>query len=213
MCIFWRNPNNSNIEYRLIDLDNGKKLSPILLEMLTDDLPQLLQNLLVGVERAIGRIPINNLSFPIQTKTSGRGAASTATAITASADNGNVLNAINANDILVSGEDCLRDVEEDVNSNSKNVISSGLETNTKITLSYSPKCALKRSEQITENNFLNNKYILRKYSTKFDNTPTPSMEDSTAKHPLFCLGNTFPHIDSDEENSSDDQRHISIDSG
>lgn len=182
--------------------------------MLTDDLPQLLQNLLVGVERAIGRIPINNLSFPIQTKTSGRGAASIATA-SITADNGNVLNAINANDILVSGEDC-RDVEEDVNSNSKNVIPSGLETNTKSTLSYSPKCALKRSEQITKNNFLNNKYILRKYSTKFDgncNTPTLTMEDSSAKHPLFCLGNTFPHIDSDEENSSDDQRHTSLDSG
>ncbi|KAL5293349.1 PLEKHG4 family protein [Megaselia abdita] len=213
VCIFWRNPNNSNIECRLIDLDNGKKLSPILLEMLTDDLPQLLQNLLVGVERAIGRIPINNLSFPIQTKTSGRGAASTATA-TITADNGNVLNAINANDILVSGED----EDEDVNSNStsKIVIKSGLETNTKITLSYSPKCALKRSEQITKNNFLNNKYILRKYSTKLDGgsqPSTPTMEDPSSKHPLFCLGNTFPHIDSDEENSSDDQRRISIDSG
>lgn len=184
--------------------------------MLTDDLPQLLQNLLVGVERAIGRIPINNLSFPIQTKSYGRGAGSVASAGTAGTDNGNVLNAINGNDILVTGEDC-RDAEEDMNSNSKNVIPSGLETNTKTTLLYSPKCALKRSEQITKNNFLNNKYILRKYSNKFDgnssSAPTTPTDESSARHPLFCLGNTFPHIDSDEENSSDDQRRISLDSG
>lgn len=199
--------------------------------MLTDDLPQLLQNLLVGVERAIGRIPINNLSFPIQTKTSGRGAtaatsSSLAAAAGATVDTGNVLNTINANDILVSGEDFCRDVEEDsngnsstVNSNGRNVIPNGSETNTKISLSYSPKCALKRSEQITKNNLLNNKYLLRKYSTKFDGgtgsgtVPTTPIDEGSAKHPLFCLGNTFPHIDSDEENSSDDQRQISLDSG
>ncbi|XP_055619314.1 uncharacterized protein LOC129764351 [Toxorhynchites rutilus septentrionalis] len=53
----------SPVVYR--QLDPGKDpITPLAVEMLAEDLPTLLQNLLVGIERAIYRVPLEELSFP-----------------------------------------------------------------------------------------------------------------------------------------------------
>ncbi|GAB0100254.1 pleckstrin homology domain-containing family G member 4B isoform X5 [Sergentomyia squamirostris] len=53
----------SGITYRCLGLQQAA-LSPLAIEMLADDLPQLLQSLLVGVERVICRLPLDDLIFP-----------------------------------------------------------------------------------------------------------------------------------------------------
>lgn len=220
LCAVWRTPATvfgSTVQSRTIDYSNSY-LSPLSLEMLSDELPQLLQNLLVGVERAIGRISLTDLSFP--------------TGLTAAHD-------ISAFDTILYG------IDETVTTTTTSLASTTSATlmNDK-NLPNSPKCALKRSELITKNKMLNNKYLLRRLSGKQDNgscnvqttsmttnscrvggsnesassddsqtttntitTPTPT----TSFMPLFCLGNSFPHIDSDEEVNPDEKQTIEMD--
>uniref|UniRef100_A0A182WLP3 Uncharacterized protein n=1 Tax=Anopheles minimus TaxID=112268 RepID=A0A182WLP3_9DIPT len=52
-----------SIVYRRLDPIRDP-VTPLAVEMLTEDLPALLQNLLVGIERAISRVPLEDLSFP-----------------------------------------------------------------------------------------------------------------------------------------------------
>uniref|UniRef100_A0A4Y0BMR3 DH domain-containing protein n=2 Tax=Anopheles funestus TaxID=62324 RepID=A0A4Y0BMR3_ANOFN len=52
-----------SIVYRRLDPIRDP-ITPLAVEMLTEDLPALLQNLLVGIERAISRVPLEDLSFP-----------------------------------------------------------------------------------------------------------------------------------------------------
>lgn len=63
LCAVWRSPANSEIVYRTLD-PYRDSLTPIALEMLADELPQLLQSLLIGVEHAINRVPLDVLTFP-----------------------------------------------------------------------------------------------------------------------------------------------------
>uniref|UniRef100_A0A182MH95 Uncharacterized protein n=1 Tax=Anopheles culicifacies TaxID=139723 RepID=A0A182MH95_9DIPT len=52
-----------SIVYRRLDPIRDP-VTPLAVEMLTEDLPALLQNLLVAIERAISRVPLEDLSFP-----------------------------------------------------------------------------------------------------------------------------------------------------
>uniref|UniRef100_A0A182K9J1 Uncharacterized protein n=1 Tax=Anopheles christyi TaxID=43041 RepID=A0A182K9J1_9DIPT len=52
-----------SIVYRRLDPIRDP-VTPLAVEMLTEDLPALLQNLLVGIERAISRVPLEDLAFP-----------------------------------------------------------------------------------------------------------------------------------------------------
>lgn len=65
LCVCWRCPktSNFNIKEKILDPDRDS-LSPLSIEMLAEDLTQLLQTVLVGVERAISRVPLDNLTFP-----------------------------------------------------------------------------------------------------------------------------------------------------
>lgn len=56
-------PPTSSIVYRQLDPAKDP-ITPLAVEMLAEDLPALLQNLLVGIERAICRVPLEELSFP-----------------------------------------------------------------------------------------------------------------------------------------------------
>lgn len=117
--------------------------------MLTEDLPQLLQSLLVSVEQIINRVSLDELNL---TKT-----------------------------WLENG---------------------------------SSKRSIKRREIITKNDLPQNRYTLRRMSMR--NNPDNKLERkdidrlSTPKNtinntmPLFCLGGSFPHIDSDEDSAQDD---------
>ncbi|XP_055909790.1 uncharacterized protein LOC129944410 isoform X2 [Eupeodes corollae] len=245
LCAVWRTPAaiGSTVQSRIIDYRNSY-ISPLSLEMLSDELPQLLQNLLVGVERAIGRISLTDLSFPTgfpahdisafdtnlygidETTTTNTTSATPKTGATSTPSPSPTPSTITTSSSLSTS----------TSMNDKNLTSS-------------PKCALKRSELITKNKMLNNKYLLRRLSGKQDNncnmllttttsTTTPSScrslgsnesassddnhnnnnslnhpapstattPTSTSSMPLFCLGNSFPHIDSDEEVNPDEKQ-------
>ncbi|XP_055707443.1 uncharacterized protein LOC129804301 isoform X2 [Phlebotomus papatasi] len=139
-------------------------LSPLAIEMLADDLPQLLQSLLVGVERVICRLPLDDLTFP----------ASAAV------------------------EEALAE-EENGNSAAPRRL---------------PESTIKRRELITRNTMISNKYTLlraiKSESGNTDSTGAASSGDCTtpesASMPLFCLGGSFPHIDSDEESGDETKK-------
>lgn len=158
--------------------------------MLTEDLPQLLQSLLVSVEQTITRVPFDGL------------------AISKSNDN------------------------EGINGPSSNELTSNI-AKTRVIQSFdknneyateSSKCSIKRREIITRHKPLQNRYTNRRISyskNESDNSETndfqlmiskPSITTSTSTYincntsnnmPLFCLGGSFPHIDSDEDSSDD----------
>ncbi|XP_011180766.2 uncharacterized protein LOC105211141 isoform X1 [Zeugodacus cucurbitae] len=220
-------------------------LSALTLEMLTsDELPQLLQHLLVGVEHSIERVSLNELQMPAST-------TATTTRMPLATDEAN------NNGISGSGSN-------NNNHNNKNIASSLLRCSNNNTITNSPKCALRRSELITKNKVLNNKFMLRRLTNRQDsmnstssgqscgssgstssdelmrcngshhntynnnhnnsnnhnninstsgnaNTLDPSKmvagstnsASTSPALPLFCLGNSFPHIDSDEENADE----------
>uniref|UniRef100_A0A182TBS9 Uncharacterized protein n=1 Tax=Anopheles maculatus TaxID=74869 RepID=A0A182TBS9_9DIPT len=56
-------PQPASIVYRRLDPIRDP-ITPLAVEMLTEDLPALLQNLLVAIERAISRVPLEDFCFP-----------------------------------------------------------------------------------------------------------------------------------------------------
>uniref|UniRef100_A0AAG5D9S6 DH domain-containing protein n=1 Tax=Anopheles atroparvus TaxID=41427 RepID=A0AAG5D9S6_ANOAO len=60
---YGHHPPPTSVVYRRLDPIRDP-ITPLAVEMLTEDLPALLQNLLVGIERAISRVPLEDLSFP-----------------------------------------------------------------------------------------------------------------------------------------------------
>lgn len=192
----WRSASpNLSVVYRQLDPDRTI-LSPIALEMLADELPQLLQSLLVGVEHAINRVPLDELTLF-------HGATSA--------------NSVHRN------TDQQTSIDDRLSSAASKLILSPL---------GSPKCGLKRRELINKSK-LSNKYAQKRMSGKgveCDRTSfkSPSFERSSGTSsndvvpsggcvdsstcstpepvcmlPLFCLGRSFPHIDSDEESGDD----------
>lgn len=174
LCAVWRKFESNRIVYHILDPDKDP-LTSISLEMLTEELPQLLQTLLVSVEQTINRIPFDELSFP----------------------------------------SCVQDGDDDEAADETSKRKS-LQTKpvTNGSPNGSPKCGLKRREIITKNNkMLHGRYALRRQSlNKSENDSkkeaNASSATSTTKEPsampLFCLGGSFPHIDSDEDSGADD---------
>lgn len=170
LCAVWRSTADLDIVYRTLD-PYRDSLTPIALEMLADELPQLLQSLLIGVEHAINRVPLDVLTFPHKD----------------------------------DDDACL-------DANGKPISRSILSPN------GSPKCGLKRRDIITKNKSNNGRYALRRMSNKIEHDHkngkaciTGSLNASgggdfhveSGSMPLFCLGGSFPHIDSDEESVDD----------
>lgn len=190
----WRSAPSLTVVYHQLDPDKIS-FSPIALEMLAEELPQLLQSLLVGVEHAINRVPLDELMFPTTPLTP------TATGTTLNPVDGKLYQDLGDNDCRLSA---------------------AAQHSSKLILSPlgSPKCGLKRRELINKNK-LSNKYALKRMSNKSDSeknngktaadvmceSPVP-VEPSNL--PLFCLGRSFPHIDSDEESGDDT---IKVDNG
>lgn len=167
LCVVWRKFETKEIAYHILDPDKDP-LTSISLEMLTEELPQLLQTLLVSVEQTINRIPFDELSFP--------------------ASNGH-----DDDDEPFGGNGMRKSLQQQ-----KPVTSSPI---------GSPKCGLKRRDIITKNNkTLHGRYALRRMS--LNRSENDSSAVSAAKEPgampLFCLGGSFPHIDSDEDSGADD---------
>lgn len=188
----WRSSSpNLSVVYHQLDPDRTI-LSPIALEMLAEELPQLLQSLLVGVEHAINRVPLDELTLF-------HGATSA---------NGGHRNA-----------DQHTSIDDRLSSAQSKLILSPL---------GSPKCGLKRRDLINKSK-LSNKYAQKRMSGKgsdcfksplFDRSSGTTLNDEVSSAggvesatcttpepvcmlPLFCLGRSFPHIDSDEESGDD----------
>lgn len=169
-----------------------------------EDLPHLLQTLLVGVEHAICRIPLDELTFPPCPTVSN------------------------------SSQHNVIEYATDYSTDEKNAASKRAECNLKrrelITKnnSINKKYAIKRitcsgsnlttneSETLDEETAVERaREILTARST---NPPTSDVSTNETDSltttgavastlPLFCLGGSFPHIDSDEE-SGDDAKKI-----
>ncbi|XP_031619559.1 uncharacterized protein LOC116338443 isoform X2 [Contarinia nasturtii] len=172
LCAVWRSFKTQKIVYQTLNPNNS--LTSISLEMLTsDDLPQLLQSLLVSVEQTISRIPFDELAFPKYT-------------------------------------------DDDEIDNHKWKDTAG-RSNLGNSSDGSPKCGIKRREIITKSKPLQSRYTLRRISIKSstDNRENRDIDVSTSSAatrnintpnnmmPLFCLGGSFPHIDSDEDSADD----------
>lgn len=203
--------------------------------MATDggELPQLLQNLLVSVERSIERVSLNELQMQLHP---GQGED-----LLDEANNNNN----NSNNSCI-GHGTASGISNN-NSNSNSLVGS-------------PKCGLRRSDLITKNKLFNNRYMLRRLTNRQDSMNSTSSGNSNVSDrsssssssggeelltnsieakkrsshgsninnnnnnneacgtstspalPLFCLGNSFPHIDSDEEpcDSGSMEKHQSL---
>jgi hypothetical protein len=158
-----------------------------------EDIPHLLQTLLVGVEHAICRVPLDELTYPTQYD-----------------NNVTVSNSIDK----CESDHTTQLVDEHTESNSKH--RELITKNNSINKKY-----ISASKRITSNGILhengtsntnNNDIVddeinnLNEHSTKFDDGNL-SITGTSSTLPLFCLGGSFPHIDSDEE-SGDDTRKI-----
>jgi hypothetical protein len=166
-----------------------------------EDLPHLLQTLLVGVEHAICRIPLDELTFPP----------------------------------YPTGSDCSQqnNVIEDYLMDDKNAASKRAECNLKrrelITKNNSTnkKYAIKRTSCNGSSNLTNesetlddeNVVLRARELTATSNDSSTNETDSqsgaasttsiASTLPLFCLGGSFPHIDSDEESGDDAKKSSS----
>lgn len=147
----------TNIIYRPLNPDKDI-LSPLALDMLAEELPQLLQNLLVSVEHAICRVPIDEVTSFTRCSTTDK-----------------------------------------LNHQASSASASQQQATTKPVLS--PRCSIKRRDVITKSN-----YRRLGTSTPPKNDNNNQALDPTSM-PLFCLGGSFPHIDSDEESAEDNQQN------
>ena len=150
--------------------------------MLAEELPQLLQTLLVGVERVICRLPLEDLSFPPSSTTAKHNSHdthepySTAAAICTSPDGSH------QGELDIDGVHNRRPLES----------------------------GLKRRELITKNKMMGTKYALLRAIKNENNSPQSGAMagDSLGEGSNgmgMCLGGglAFPHIDSDEESVED----------
>lgn len=180
-------------------------ITPLSIEMLAgEDLPHLLQTLLVGVEHAICRIPLDELTFPPYPP---------CPSVSSSSDH-NVI-----------------EFATDYSTDERNAASKRAECNLKrrelITKnnSINKKYAVKRitcngSTQLTpsESETLDDEIVARELTASTNplndavsaapkvltnETEATATGAVASTLPLFCLGGSFPHIDSDEESGDD----------
>ncbi|KAG4067433.1 hypothetical protein HA402_009670 [Bradysia odoriphaga] len=164
----WR---SGNIIYHPLNPDKNH-LSPIALEMLAEDLPNLLQSLLIGVEHTINRVSLDELSFPHD-----------------------------------KCNDKIDYPKLDKSAQNKLIV----------TPAGSPKCGIKRRELITKNKQINKLALKRIVTSKSEQTMDANRGDDGSDRsadspepvsmPLFCLGGSFPHIDSDEDSCDDSAKN------
>lgn len=163
-----------------------------------EDLPHLLQTLLVGVEHAICRIPLDELTFPPCPTVS-------------DCNHQNVI-----------------EYTTDYSMDDKNAASKRAECNLKrrelITKnnSINKKYAIKRtscngsSTPVNESEILDEESgVIRARELTASQNDSSTIENDlqtgavASTLPLFCLGGSFPHIDSDEESGDDAKKSSS----
>lgn len=248
-----------SIVYRRLDPIRDP-VTPLAVEMLTEDLPALLQNLLVGIERAISRVPLEDLSFP--TPDGGLTVPASVTTATTTApsdpdgdENGELLNEAGRpaanNSTPGTPKLGLLKRRELITKNNKLLINSkytqlkrqplaatvvsGANLSTAGSHQHRPGAIggnqnghggtggkSENAPQIGSNQCNDGLSVTicdtggveggggglagdNQQSTAADASASAAAITASAGMPLFCLGGSFPHIDSDEE-SSDEQK-------
>jgi hypothetical protein len=217
LYVCWRANETTGISYRQLDPDKDP-ITPLQIEMLAgEELPHLLQTLLVGVEHAICRIPLDELTFPScpQFDTVKLYQHSSDVNDHHTNDNGKanylIDNVLNGNKQRL---ECNLKRRELITKN--NSINKKYAAVKRITCSGSSSQYDNESEttlDVCNNN--NNKESVDVSSSTNDvlngnndfSLTSSSSSAITSTLPLFCLGGSFPHIDSDEE-SGDDAKKI-----
>lgn len=165
-----------------------------------EDLPHLLQTLLVGVEHAICRIPLDELTFPPCPTVS-------------DCRHQNVIDYAAA-DYSVDDKNAANKRAE-CNLKRRELITKNNSTN--------KKYAIKRTSCNGSSNLTNESETLDDENVglrarEMTATPNDSSTNETdslttgavaSTLPLFCLGGSFPHIDSDEESGDDAKKSSS----
>lgn len=180
-------------------------ITPLSLEMIAEDLPHLLQTLLVGVERAIRRIPLDELTFPPCTAVSGCSDHNVIECCTPDC----LMDAKNA---ASKRADCNLKRRELITKNNsinkkyaiKRITCSGTTTNE--SEAVDEEAVEHRTRELTAST--NSYGVVSSNADISAESENDSLTGAVASTlPLFCLGGSFPHIDSDEE-SGDDARKI-----
>lgn len=156
-------------------------ITPLLVEMLAgEDIPHLLQTLLVGVEHAICRVPLDELTFPTQYDDCSK--VSVADSI----------------------DKCESDRKTQLLDKSKyrELITKNNSINKKYTNKRITSNGILHENGTSNNNVEVDDEVAATHDIVYDEK---SSITGTSTLPLFCLGGSFPHIDSDEE-SGDDSR-------
>lgn len=190
------------ISYRELDPDKDP-LTPLHIEMLAgEELPHLLQTLLVGVEHAICRIPLDELTFPSSIAKFNVDRDLKQARSYGSGDTASLIDDKNASSKRVTTECNLKRRELITKNNSINKKKYAVKR-----ISQSGSICDNESETLDDRGDqigVNNKESVDDSSTNDylnGNSESPPITASTL--PLFCLGGSFPHIDSDEESGDD----------
>lgn len=197
LCAVWRCQITSKIIYHPLDPDKNP-LSPIAIEMLAEDIPQLLQSLLVGVERAICRVSLEEFVFPSSSTSGGDDKSSSGNTSSSSScdDTKTTIQQPSLNNIVSPNQTPKRSAECNLK---RSKILNGKNSSIKRYSSVSTTQA-KESEKNLKNETGNGGVL------NANGGDTSSSNGETISMPLFCLGGSFPHIDSDEESSDDIKR-------
>lgn len=174
--------------------------------MIAEDLPHLLQTLLVGVERAICRIPLDELTFPPCTSVSGCGDHNVIECCTADC----LMDAKNA---ASKRADCNLKRRELITKNNsinkkyaiKRITCSGTSSNE--SEAVDEEAVEHRTRELTASTNSNGVAPSSADISAASENDSPTTGAVASTLPLFCLGGSFPHIDSDEE-SGDDAKKI-----
>lgn len=196
LCAVWRSFKTQRVVYH--ELDSTKDvLTSISLEMLTEDLPQLLQSLLVSVEQSINRIsrvPFDELAFPKCT------------------DDVEIENH-KANDIS-SGQQKQHQQKLDGGPISPKCGSIKRRENITKKKPHQNRYTLRRMSVKSTTDIHDKKDMATTAAAAAaaadvsaipSSTTTTNINTSNNMMPLFCLGGSlsFPHIDSDEDSGDD----------
>lgn len=202
-------------------------ITPLLVEMLAgEDIPHLLQTLLVGVEHAICRVPLDELTFPLRFEGSNSISDSiehceleqqqSATSKLLLAQHKGSESNSKLRELITTNNSINKKVNNNYAAcNNKRVTSNGIlhdEKNGTTHHSNADDSAVDDVIQATQNS--NDQQLSSTTSTVHSDgsnsltsiTGSVSLPSSSTL-PLFCLGGSFPHIDSDEE-SGDDSKKI-----
>lgn len=198
LCSVWRSSKTQSVVYQILN-PYKHSLTSISLEMLTEDLPQLLQSLLVSVEQTISRVPFDELAFPKHLDDDD--SIENHKINESPGGGGNQKHEQFAINGIGSPKCAIRRRE---------IITKNKPLQNRYTLRrMSIKTELDSREKRHEINAPIHPSAIQTLTTTATATSNASASTNTNMNatnntmPLFCLGGSFPHIDSDEDSSDD----------